>query len=564
MAEISPVRLNLNYPGQNLIKQEDKNSTPAQIKETPPAPQTIPPSEVIRGNNYTLTTVAGMIHSDASPVIDDLDGDGKKEVIFLSDAYDLHLPEGNHLIYVLNSDGTVKNGWPRANPTNWGWYFPSNCTVGDFHPAPGKEVILPNWAGIHFYKANGELLKELGGDNVAPAIISNFINAEKQVAVNNGHRGETYIIDANLNYVGYGNFITLTAADINNDGQAELIGYRKTNGYAQADEIGIYIEKHGNNYILRTSDNYSFYYTINNVNNYSDFYLNLPLNVKQAFPQGSEREQALKKAFEGAEDLKVHVTEADGVSIPGWPVEISTNDFQMPYANSGVGRIDLVSGDINKDGKEEIFFTFRDGGQVKLFGFDKNGRFLSGWYQKSFPINSDEPQKIFLANVLSKDRPDAIFYLDYYVYVFNFQGGIVKAIQLNSNSFPLFVDVNLDGRSEAIYPKFAEKLKWFAFDFVKNQELEIFRPSAEVALYPYNLVQAVGDLNSDGFLEIVCGFNEYEGNKPIPKILIAKTGIRANPLPGLDWPMLHNNPGRTNSQPRLPVITAVRHWDKYK
>lgn len=535
MAEISPVRLNLNSPGQT-------------------APQSIPPSTVIHGDNYTITQLPGAF-AEEGPIFTDIDNDGLKEILVSTDTFPN--PE-RHLLYVLKPNGTIKTGWPKPNDNDWGWYDSAKCLSGDIHASPGKEVILTNWDGTNIYTCNGDLLKRFP-DRQWASTIANFVNPRNQLTIN-FWGGWSNILNENLNFINYFPFpfSISSAADINNDGEAEIIGIKYIVGYSQSNNTSIIVQKAGYSYYLSTNVGISC--TVNNVHNYQEFYQGLPSEIKQSFPTGSEMEKALHEAFDQAKDWQIFVQKPDGTNVTGWPKELASF-FPDGYANY----LDTIAGDINRDGNYEIFFLLGktkagySGVRTKIWGLNKNGQTLPQW-EKTF--SNTRGGKLYLTNATNNSYPNLVFFDsdNNQILGFDYKGNQIfqKKFPIAITNPPVFCDINKDGISEMLY---SYGYGFFSYNFMTNSEKDFFNPDpSEVGVGSIVSSFAVGDIDRDGLLEVICGADKNNQCG----LLIGQTAISANPLPGLDWPMLHNNPGRTNSQPRLPVITTVRHWDKYE
>lgn len=105
----------------------------------------------VAGNDLTGWPVElglGTIGSNSSPVIADIDADGEMEVGVIV---------GNGSIYILEADGSVKPGWPRTlgPATNQG----GSVSVGDFDHDANFEILAATYSGhIALYESSGQII----------------------------------------------------------------------------------------------------------------------------------------------------------------------------------------------------------------------------------------------------------------------------------------------------------------------------------------------------------------------------------------------------------------------
>jgi hypothetical protein len=192
------------------------------------------------------------------PVVADIDADGDMEYVLVGDHEHSESTENQGVTFwVLNHDLTRPSGWEEPKNTGapeHGDDLGANIvatrpspSVGDFDDAPGLEILAPAYDGnLYAFAANGDLLwqykfgagprpytgasealiADLNGDGVPEIIFNTFTSGEPREPEMPAH---LIILDNQGNELhkieifGRGSMAAPTIADLNNDGQPELI-----------------------------------------------------------------------------------------------------------------------------------------------------------------------------------------------------------------------------------------------------------------------------------------------------------------------------------------------------
>lgn len=85
-------------------------------------------------------------YSSRTPVLADVNGDGKMEIIVNKRTY----PTGS--VYIYKNDGTILTGWPK----NIGHVPASSAAVGDIDNDNVPEIIMESYNGLYVWKVNGD------------------------------------------------------------------------------------------------------------------------------------------------------------------------------------------------------------------------------------------------------------------------------------------------------------------------------------------------------------------------------------------------------------------------
>lgn len=194
----------------------------------------------INGNileGFPFTPGADRVFSYSSPVLADLDGDGKREII----AGDHDLTAGNGAVHILKYDGSIFPGWPKF--TNY-WVYGSPAVAdidgdGSLDIAVGDQVLsgsavskvfvwdkegnpLPGWPSDPVWAVNNQIIiADLDGDGFVELMWDDNTNAGVYIGYN--HDG-TPMADWPLSVTGSTFFMNPFVADINNDGMLDISG----------------------------------------------------------------------------------------------------------------------------------------------------------------------------------------------------------------------------------------------------------------------------------------------------------------------------------------------------
>lgn len=162
----------------------------------------------------------------ASPVVGDIDGDSRPEVI---------IQNTSARVQGLNHDGTSMPGWPQW--VNGSSFFAGSCALADLTGDGKLEVVVPGMKGMcYIYRHDGSLLpgwpKEYsasGGTESSPVIADITGNGSLDIILG-GENGRISAWDIDGNYIAgfpiqLKNFVrgTPVVKDIDLDGDLELI-----------------------------------------------------------------------------------------------------------------------------------------------------------------------------------------------------------------------------------------------------------------------------------------------------------------------------------------------------
>ncbi len=204
----------------------------------------------VNGNvleGFPFTPGNDRVFSYSSPVLADLDGDGKREIL----AGDHSLSAGNGAVHVLKYDGSVFPGWPKYT----GYWIYGPPAVGDIDGdnsldvAIGDQVLsgsplskvfvwdkdgtyLPGWPVSNIWSINNQIIiADLDGDNMVELMWDDNTNSGIYLGYN--HDG-TPMSGWPLTVTGSSFFMNPFVADVNNDGILDLSGASADIGGSQA------------------------------------------------------------------------------------------------------------------------------------------------------------------------------------------------------------------------------------------------------------------------------------------------------------------------------------------
>ncbi|MEZ5196307.1 MAG: FG-GAP-like repeat-containing protein [Bacteroidales bacterium] len=194
----------------------------------------------VNGNvleGFPFTPGNDRVFSYSTPVLADLDGDGKREII----AGDHSSAAGNGAVHVLKYDGSFFPGWPKYT----GYWIYGPPAVGDIDGdgsldiAIGDQVLsgtpvskvfvwdkdgnaLPGWPTTPIWAINNQiLLADLDGDNSVELMWDD--NTDAGVYLGYNHDG-TPMDEWPLTVTGSTFFMNPFVTDINNDGLLDISG----------------------------------------------------------------------------------------------------------------------------------------------------------------------------------------------------------------------------------------------------------------------------------------------------------------------------------------------------
>ncbi|MDQ5938323.1 MAG: hypothetical protein QG603_831 [Patescibacteria group bacterium] len=208
----------------------------------------------------------------------------------------------------------------------------------------------------------------------------------------------------------------------------------------------------------------------------------------------------------------VYVWDANGVLLPGWPKEITESD----HINS------LAIGDINGDGGYEIIAT----GGWKIYIWDAAGNSLGNWprtlepWSQTFPGHPgtyyNNPLSLVVGDINNDGQNDLVTFTYNYAYDNNLKRIWVHAVNIKGQELPGFpveipnlygyfrpgltlADLNKDGKLEIIVPTLTKLL------IVHNDGSFKFLPDDLIpgAAYIGFRGSVVADINNDNEMEIL-------------------------------------------------------------
>ncbi len=167
------------------------------------------------------------LNSFAAPLLVDIDGDDQHEIIFSS-----HQPGG--FTYVLSNTGELRTGWPKSTPS---WIYGAAITA-DINNDGNQEIFVPEYAGgnqqIYGYDVNGNLIPNF------PIYVGNGVANQITLADLNADGNLELICDENVqDNLGQGQYLGFTLqADTITDFPLEIAGNSSFNQFVMEDLNG--------------------------------------------------------------------------------------------------------------------------------------------------------------------------------------------------------------------------------------------------------------------------------------------------------------------------------------
>jgi subtilisin family serine protease len=276
-----------------------------------------------------------------APAVADLDRDGKYEIIVAGRSY----------MHVYAFIGEAFAGWPQAFLGGSGIFGNSMPVVGDIDGKGGLEVAAIDRHGrIKVWHADGTIFAPKGGEYFARIEIDRTLN---------------------------NSLPRLAICDLDRDNRAELI--------AAADGIHVFDAMTADPYRDNDSSLVAGHFSVHGL-------------VIGDYNGDSRFDIAYVAVESGTDRFKLHVIDADGSDLPGWPREIPQPvNLYLLYS--------LSVGDIDGDQIPELFFAPYSLGEGYLYAFHGNGA----------PVGSDStngllaalPGSISAVTIVTIDRDDA-------------------------------------------------------------------------------------------------------------------------------------------------------------
>ena len=399
---------------------------------------------------------AQLYENSCSPAVSDIDKDGKMETVFNS---------FDGKIYVVDSDGNNKPGWPCTLPIDDDYHFQFNCEVATTSPSisdldhDGKEeIIVRDGHKVYVYKSDGSLKK-----------------------------GWPY--DFHMHLIGNARICSPVIADVNMDGEKEII--------------------------LTSTDNQIFVFNSNG-QKMQGWPVSVPTNwtfstifcnpvVCDLDGDGSV-EIIVQWIHEGLKQGFIYVYDKSGKILSGWPREIGMGSRTSP-----------IAADVNNDGQNEIIASslINDDylqAQTGIYVFNKAGTLLEGWpvilnvYSNMSGISAgDLDNDGFLEIVVgSTDQRNPLWVIDKNgIIIWSLPGATVDFVV---NSQPLIADINDDNQLEILIARMRMENYLGSILTVSNTG-QILQDQQFVVPERIFSTPTIADMDNDNQLELLCSTN---------------------------------------------------------
>jgi len=381
----------------------------------------------------------------SSPVIADLDEDGKQEIIVGSGIYD----DPGYKIYVFHSDGSYMDGWP-ISVTSPVWGSPS---VGDLDNDGDLEIVIGDeltyiyawhhdgtnvdgWPKPVGYFSASPTLYDIDGDGNLEIIIGSTEGVTDCATVSIWHHDGTsfegwpqMITDYPFSLV---EFSSPAVGDIDDDGDVEIV----------VGITAILNETHRGGYI------YAWHHDGQLVNGWpvpAGSGMSIINGVRVGPALGDLDDDGDLEIVVSSDNGYVRVLHHDGSNVAGWPIKINY-------------RIDAQSlADVDQDGKLEVISGSIDNELVYVW--DGDGTLLDGWPQKAYGSVARSPS---IGDISGDEHLEVIASSDK-VYAWYYNGSIVPGFPLGTisgepSTAPCLGDIDNDGDVEIIVGAMDKKL----------------------------------------------------------------------------------------------------------
>lgn len=416
---------------------------------------------------------AGVYSSASCPNIADVDDDGKQEIFWIyEDRYNTHTsyimgfrPSGEEL-FDIDGNVTSVSGFAKT-PT----MLTGQVAFGDLHGNGEQNIVVSTWENDEKYKneravycfspfdKDGDHKPDLVWEKRIPysmfqsPVIANLDGSSdgtKEVIIKSHQTSDIYILDHNGNELRRlnpnvskdrkcdRNYSALTVADLDDDGQMEII--------ASYDSLGIYIWRQDGT----------------------------PFTTNPFWGAGIPRLASAPVVCDLNEDGKkeilfsqhdVAVSHVYAISLEGDKTVAGWNGSQtIPYTDNGYS-LDhtLAVGDINNDGHLEVVILGRD--CVKAWSHTGVEIFNKPIYglmpQIMWAANVNTP---ILADVDGDAVPDIVFLFDNYIYALHNDGSEIMGFPIISDEkfmdTPCVADIDNDGKNELIAGNKHDLMVW--------------------------------------------------------------------------------------------------------
>lgn len=391
-----------------------------------------------------------------SPAVSDIYKDGQIETVFTS--YD-------GKIYVVDSNGNNKPGWPCKLPIDDDYHFQFNCVVGATSPSisdldhDGKEeIIVRDGHKVYVYKSDGSL-----------------------------KNGWPY--DFHMHLIGNSRICSPVIADMNMDGEKEII--------------------------LTTTDNQIFVFNSNG-KKLQGWPVSIPTNwtfstifcnpvVSDLDGDGSV-EIIVQWINEGLKQGFIYVYDTSGKILSGWPREIGIGSRTSP-----------IAADINNDGQNEIIVSslINDdyaNAQTGIYVFTKAGTLLEGWpailnvYSNLSGISAGDLDNDGFIEIIvgSNDPRNPLWVIDRNgIILWSLPGATPDYV---TYSQPIIADINSDDNPEILIARYRFENYLGSILTVSNAG-QILQDQQFVVPERIFSTPTIADMDDDNQLELMCSTN---------------------------------------------------------
>ena len=328
------------------------------------------------------------LNINSSPVVYDVDSDGKKEIFFGTD---------DNLFYGFNSYGEQLNGFPFSTNGR----IRSSPAIGDVDNDGEVEIVFGNSGGkLYILNHNGSqqlAYTQLGFIEGAPVLsdIDNDGDLEIIFGTTTGSGGQIYVIHHNgVTVAGFpkevGQMIAGPAVhDIDSDGVVDIVcsTYDKKVWVLEANSGNVKqgfpfssegrfstpptivdIDNDGHYEIAAGSNNGDLYILNKDASLYAQYYSSDDIRGGVSVCDLNNDGQ-LDLLFGGYTD-SIHVWDpVNNQSLPGWPVDLGYNILSEP-----------LLADLDGDGQNEVLAARKNG---KIFAYESDGSLMG-----NFPIST--------------------------------------------------------------------------------------------------------------------------------------------------------------------------------
>ncbi len=459
------------------------------------------------------------------PTMADLDGDGIKDIIYVS--------AGTGQIMAYKLDGTSLPGFPYTQPG--GGIIPRDVNVADINNDGKPEIVF----GVSGTKTTVMVLSNTGVSLISwqqPTLYTSSIFE--------------------------GTSLTPAIGDLNGDGIPEMVVFDRPDAATSSD--GDYT---GNSRIHAFEPN-------------GTELAGFPVNFSHTPPPAgtiiggiryspdpeypppviADLNGDSKPEIVWSIGSQAFVFDNTGHMLPGWPyttpVNVTTGKVQVLSNKAAVG-------DFNGDGKLEIFMVSHDAGinnYAKIYGLNLNGQLLSGWPKDTNDHGADVFNTPSLYDI-DKDGKTDVFIGVGALNIF-YGNGTSKTVfgspSFYSDMTPILFDIDGDNTPEIL----AQSSAYDEGITVTNQNAQSLwsrkaspaNPYDRFTIQYFNGSSIATDMNSDGKVELATDALLIAGDSSASarNVYLWQIPNASTNKPTLQWPTLGQNAARTGKLPNSP------------